>query len=281
MPDLQPPVFEFPLRLRMQDLRTSFIGWGIYLLSLVLYCVIHQMIVSSSTPDINGSILWAVREWGIWLLITPVAFNLLRKTEHAPEKYALFYIKLGAAILLVSLSYRVGLDFIAHGHTIAASIVIFFPRYMAALIVVSVVWYIFLRNRGETNDPDRNTHVYGKDEQPAQREYPKTILVSKGNGEALIQVDQIQCISAAGNYVEIYCNDQLYLMRSTMKQIEGMLPSDVFLRTHRSHIINIKEIDRIKSQPSGNGAVQLRCGKLLSISKKYKSRLQKYRLQTI
>jgi DNA-binding LytR/AlgR family response regulator len=104
-------------------------------------------------------------------------------------------------------------------------------------------------------------------------------LVSKGSNVALIRIDQIQCISAAGNYVEIFCNNQLYLMRATMKQIEDLLPREQFLRTHRSHIININEIDRIKSQPSGNGAVQLRCGKMLSISKKYKNQLQKFRAQ--
>ena len=277
MPALQSPVFEFPLQQRLRDLKTSLIGWGIYLLSLIAYCMIHQMIVSSSPPDVNGSIIWALREWGIWLLITPVAFNLLRKTEDAPAKHALFYLKLGTGILLVSLSYRVGLDYITHAHDIAPGIVIFFPRYLAALIVISVVWYMFLRNQPATCDRSRENDNKEPRKEP---EYPKTLLVSKGNGEALIQVDQIQCISAAGNYVEIYCNNQLYLMRATMKQIEELLPPDLFLRTHRSHIINIREIDRIKSQPSGNGAVQLRCGKLLSISKKYKGQLQKYRLQT-
>jgi DNA-binding LytR/AlgR family response regulator len=98
-------------------------------------------------------------------------------------------------------------------------------------------------------------------------------LVSKGRDECLIQVDRIECISAAGNYVDIYVGDQTYLMRATMKQVEGLLPPAKFVRVHRSHIANREQIDRIKTHASGNGSVHLRCGKAVSISKKYKQRL--------
>jgi hypothetical protein len=268
----------FPLQLRLREVQTSFIGWGIYMASLVFYCLIHEIVVSTGVLDLQEIIIWPIREWGIWLFITPITFKILRQHGAITPQRVFFYLKLAAGVLLVSLSFRVGIDYFTTTRGIAPSIVIFFPRHLAAFAVVILIWHLLLRtkplinNLPPANDSDNRDGI-------RNAEYPRTILVSKGNDECLIRIDQIQCISAAGNYVEIYCNNGLYLMRATMKQVEDLLPPALFLRTHRSHIININEIDRIKTRPSGNGAVQLRCGKILSISKKYKSQLQKYRLQ--
>jgi DNA-binding LytR/AlgR family response regulator len=103
-------------------------------------------------------------------------------------------------------------------------------------------------------------------------------LVSRGADECLIQLESIESLSAAGNYVEIVANGQCYLLRSPLKQVEGMLPPEKFLRIHRSHIVKREEISRIKTQPSGNGTVQLRSGRALPMSKNHKIELQRFRL---
>ncbi|MBN1378577.1 MAG: LytTR family transcriptional regulator [Gammaproteobacteria bacterium] len=266
--------FEIPLGLSLREIKTALVGWGIYMIALFFYCVLYHIFVFNTSAHIPESFIRVMREWGIWLLITPVAFKLLRQFERLPEKRILPCLVMGAGILLLAVSFRVAIDYLTDARSIAASIVIIFPRYLAALAVVVMIWHIFLRNNPPTTSLPP---AIGENNKP-RNHYPSTILVNKGNDECLIRVDQIQCISAAGNYVEIYCNDQLYLIRATMKQIMELLPPSLFLRTHRSHIININEIDRIKNRPSGNGAVQLRCGKLLTVSKKYKSQLRKYRL---
>src|SRR5690606_29775863 len=95
--------------------------------------------------------------------------------------------------------------------------------------------------------------------------------------QCLIQIDRIECVSAAGNYVELIERGQRYLTRATLKQLEDLLPGDEFIRIHRSHLVRRDEIERIKSQPSGNGTVQLRGGWVLPMSKRYKQALQRYR----
>lgn len=274
----RPFAADFPLGLRLRDIQTSFVGWGLYMAALTCYCMMHQKFVSSLPPDLPGSVIWAIREWAIWLVLTPVAFKILRQYE-ATRRVPLF-VKMGAGILLVSLTFRVGLDLVTGARSFAASLTIFFPRHLAALAAVVLIWHLFLRPKpavAGTVAEAANEDIGATE--PMEPACPETILVSRGNDECLIRVDRIQCISAAGNYVEVYCDNRPYLMRATMKQVEELLPPPTFLRMHRSHIINVNEIERIKTRPSGNGVVQLRCGKVLSVSRKYKHRLQQYRLQ--
>ena len=98
-------------------------------------------------------------------------------------------------------------------------------------------------------------------------------MVSKGADQCVIRVDDIQYLSAAGNYIDIVAKDQQYLMRTTMSQLEKMLPMDNFIRVHRSHIVRIASIDRLKVLRSGNGLVHLRGGAKVPMSKSYRARL--------
>ena len=103
---------------------------------------------------------------------------------------------------------------------------------------------------------------------------PDTVLVSKGQSECLIRWQAVDVISAAGNYVELCCHQQSYLLRATMKQVEQRLPRTDFVRIHRCHIVNISAIARISALPGGNGTVSLQNGQVLPLSKGYKQSLR-------
>jgi len=57
-----------------------------------------------------------------------------------------------------------------------------------------------------------------------------------------IQMDTIYMIEAKGDYILIKCDDQNHTVHSTLKKIESKLPNDLFLKVHRSFIINIQRI---------------------------------------
>ncbi|MEN8913105.1 MAG: LytTR family DNA-binding domain-containing protein [Polaribacter sp.] len=60
----------------------------------------------------------------------------------------------------------------------------------------------------------------------------------------LIKIDllRIYLIEAKGDYIHIKTEDQNYIVHSTLKKIEEKLPKELFLKVHRSFIINIKKI---------------------------------------
>ena len=57
-----------------------------------------------------------------------------------------------------------------------------------------------------------------------------------------IDIPLIKYIEARGDYIFISMDDKNYTVHSTMKKIEDKLPNNIFLKVHRSFIINIKKI---------------------------------------
>ena len=57
-----------------------------------------------------------------------------------------------------------------------------------------------------------------------------------------INIPEIYLIEAKGDYINIKTEEKNYIVHSTLKKIEDKLPSNLFLRVHRSFIINTSEI---------------------------------------
>lgn len=60
----------------------------------------------------------------------------------------------------------------------------------------------------------------------------------------LIKIDlpSIYLIKANGDYINIKTEKKDYVVHSTLKKIEEKLPDSLFLKVHRSYIINVKKI---------------------------------------
>ncbi|MDO3695408.1 LytTR family DNA-binding domain-containing protein [Wenyingzhuangia sp. chi5] len=57
-----------------------------------------------------------------------------------------------------------------------------------------------------------------------------------------INIPDIYLIEAKGDYIQIKTEAKNYVVHSTLKKIEDKLPEDLFLKVHRSYVINIKMI---------------------------------------
>lgn len=57
-----------------------------------------------------------------------------------------------------------------------------------------------------------------------------------------ISFSDINIIEAKGDYIKIKTNNKNHIVHSTLKKIEEKLPKDVFLKVHRSFIINLSKI---------------------------------------
>ncbi|QHI38280.1 Transcriptional regulatory protein YpdB [Kordia antarctica] len=57
-----------------------------------------------------------------------------------------------------------------------------------------------------------------------------------------INIPDIYLIEAKGDYIKIKAEDKNYIVHSTLKKIEEKLPSNLFLKVHRSYIINTTKI---------------------------------------
>ncbi|ANH60757.1 Transcriptional regulatory protein YpdB [Dokdonia donghaensis DSW-1] len=75
-----------------------------------------------------------------------------------------------------------------------------------------------------------------------QEESEKEMYVNIDRRLIKIVFDNIFLIEAKGDYVLIKTEGKNYTVHSTLKKIEEKLPDSLFLKVHRSYIINIKKI---------------------------------------
>ncbi|PWH82013.1 DNA-binding response regulator [Algibacter marinivivus] len=57
-----------------------------------------------------------------------------------------------------------------------------------------------------------------------------------------IDIPSIYLVEAKGDYIQVKTEDKNYTVHSTLKKIEDKLPNDLFLKIHRSYIINVQKI---------------------------------------
>ncbi len=72
------------------------------------------------------------------------------------------------------------------------------------------------------------------------------IFLKKGSSLVKLKLGDIIFIEALENYVTLNTNNDKFTIHFTMKAIESQLPSSVFIRVHRSYIINKSMIQTIK-----------------------------------
>ena len=108
------------------------------------------------------------------------------------------------------------------------------------------------------------------------REGPGTdrILI-KAKGRVYFQrTDEIDWLEAAGNYVRLHCSAETHLVRETLSELETRLSPDQFCRIHRSTIVNIDRIQEMQPLFHGEYTVILRDGTRLTLSRRYRDKLQ-------
>ena len=72
------------------------------------------------------------------------------------------------------------------------------------------------------------------------------IFIKKGSALVKLKLNDIVFVEALENYVVVNSNTEKYTIHFTMKAIEQQLPSMLFIRVHRSYIVNKSRINMIR-----------------------------------
>ncbi len=85
-----------------------------------------------------------------------------------------------------------------------------------------------------------------------------------------VDVDSIERIEAAGDYMCIYTADNSLILRETMKDLERRLDPRVFQRVHRSWIVNLNQVRQVKPHTNGECFLVLESGSEVKVSRSYR-----------
>ena len=104
---------------------------------------------------------------------------------------------------------------------------------------------------------------------------PERRLVIKTAGRVvLVEMDKIDWVEAAGNYVRLKTSGGTYLLREGISHLSERLDPGQFARIHRSVIVNLRKIKELQPCNRGEYIVVLKDGKQLSCSRSYRAKLQ-------
>ncbi|RBQ06644.1 LytR/AlgR family response regulator transcription factor [Pedobacter miscanthi] len=95
------------------------------------------------------------------------------------------------------------------------------------------------------------------------------VFIRHSNIISRLKLTDILFFEATGDYVKVHTTKQQYSIHSSLKTIEQKLPQNVFLRVHRSFIINLNKID------TAEGKTLVINHNLIPVSETYRADLNK------
>jgi len=108
------------------------------------------------------------------------------------------------------------------------------------------------------------------EEEAATNRYEKLINVKDRGQIFRVDVDTIERIEAAGDYMCIFTGDNSLILRETMKDLEKRLDPRTFQRVHRSKIVNLDQVRQVKPHTNGECFLILDSGAEVKVSRSYR-----------
>jgi two-component system, LytTR family, response regulator len=104
----------------------------------------------------------------------------------------------------------------------------------------------------------------------SQNRFEKTINIKDQGQIFRVEIDTIERIDAAGDYMCIYVGDQTLILRETMKDLEKRLDPRKFQRVHRSTIVNLDLVKQVKPHTNGECFLVLQSNTQVKVSRSYR-----------
>ena len=112
------------------------------------------------------------------------------------------------------------------------------------------------------------------EQMPAEEEtagrYEKLINIKDRGQIFRVEIDNIEYVEAAGDYMCIYTGDNSLILRETMKDLERRLDPRVFQRVHRSTIVNLDQVRQVRPHTNGECFLVLDSGAEVKVSRSYR-----------
>ncbi|PWL30657.1 response regulator [uncultured Roseivirga sp.] len=114
----------------------------------------------------------------------------------------------------------------------------------------------------------------GLKETRSEQESLDRIVVKTGNKIQILALNQVHHFEAQDDYVAIHSDQGKFLKLMRMKALENGLPTGDFVRIHRSHIVNVKHIEKLELYEKDSYILYLKNGQQLPVSRSGHGRLK-------
>lgn len=110
---------------------------------------------------------------------------------------------------------------------------------------------------------------------PHRSSYPDAIAIRTGGQYVVVRVADVEWIEADGNYSKLYVKQRPRLLTKTLLTLEKeVLDPNVFVRVHRSAIVNSTKIAVVEPHVHGELTLVLHDGTHVQCSRRFRQRLE-------
>jgi two-component system, LytTR family, response regulator len=95
------------------------------------------------------------------------------------------------------------------------------------------------------------------------------LAIRSGERTIFLPIEDVDWIEAWQNYVRVHAGRAIHLLHVPMNTIAASLDPSRFVRIHRSHIVNVKQIKQLWSSSHGQYVVELTTGERLQSGRTY------------
>lgn len=105
---------------------------------------------------------------------------------------------------------------------------------------------------------------------------PLTLEIKERGRQFLVNILDIQCVEAQGNYLQLFINDRQHLIRQTLQTFEEQTAGHPFLRIHRSVLINTNYLSSHRYDGNGQYLLTLRNGRQYHSSRGFRQAIERF-----
>ncbi|QEC43992.1 LytTr DNA-binding domain-containing protein [Pseudobacter ginsenosidimutans] len=102
-----------------------------------------------------------------------------------------------------------------------------------------------------------------------------TIIINNGKDNVVVNIDEIIQITSATPYIYIHLENRKYLHPETLRALSEQLDSNVFVRVHKSTLVNITKVSSFRSRLNGDYDLEMTTGELVRLSRTYAAGFKK------
>jgi len=105
--------------------------------------------------------------------------------------------------------------------------------------------------------------------------YDSHIFVQKSEKLFNLPIDEIIYLEASGDYTIISTKNDQFVSSSGIGKLEEMMDPGIFIRVHRSTIVNVNYLKEIERHFNGGMVVKMQSGKSFPVSRTYAKQIRK------
>lgn len=106
------------------------------------------------------------------------------------------------------------------------------------------------------------------------RQHRQRFVVRNRDHIAFVKTNAVEWISAEGNYARLHSAGQSHLIRESLQKLELQLDPALFVRIHRSAIVNIDHVCKLITASDGNWSIVLHDGTAIPLGPRFRERLE-------